>query len=248
MQKISKFIIYFTAFVGFNASYATNDGACNIRLEGEIVSSMIDDINKLDNCQKISVSISSGGGDGKVALDLSDVLIAKKASIFVDRICLSACADILLPSATSITAVDGAVIGFHGNPLMKMALAMRYKPPGWERCSLKPVERMAKLYQRKNLNLSFWKDQIQRLQLENFFINPDATEGRCPTMTMQFKNRMWMPSAQQIKNKLGLSIQGKLCSDLTDCPEAWFKSYFRSGTVIVVDEELSFRPESALSH
>ena len=247
MKNIIKLNLFFVFALLVSASHAADKNTCHPRLVGEILPSMVDAIDKLKSCQKISVSISSEGGDSKVALDLADALIAKNAAIVVDGICLSACADILLASATKVTVTDGAVIGFHGNPLMKMALALRYKPPGWERCSLKPVERMAKLYQRKNLNLSFWKDQIQRLQLENFLIDPDATDDRCPTMTMQFKNRMWMPNAQQIKTKLGLSIQGKLCSDLTDCPEAWFKNYFTSGAVIVVDKKLSFHPESRLS-
>ena len=57
--------------------------------------------------------IDSAGGDGLAGIQIGRAIRGKNVTMIVKGVCLSACAQYLLPAARHVTITNGSIIGFH---------------------------------------------------------------------------------------------------------------------------------------
>lgn len=61
------------------------------------------------------LTVNSFGGQAEAAMEIAGALAQRRLRLVVSGFCMSACANYLLPAATSVS-LDDAVIGLHGSP------------------------------------------------------------------------------------------------------------------------------------
>jgi hypothetical protein len=81
--------------------------------------SVADFLEKNRDFQGTSITLSSHGGDGEVALRLADWILTKQLDVIVDTICFSACANYLFLAGKNKTVLPGALLMWHGAMLQK---------------------------------------------------------------------------------------------------------------------------------
>jgi hypothetical protein len=88
--------------------YAVLTGRINERMLAE-VSKNIDGMH--------SIVITSQGGDASSAMDLAQLIYDRNIHVRVEKYCLSACAQYILPSAKTIEFIDKPIVGLHQSPI-----------------------------------------------------------------------------------------------------------------------------------
>lgn len=229
MRKI--IIIFF--FAGFTImhmiSAIAREDSCEISLTGFTDMAMLDQIKEID-CKNPQILISSSGGEEKVSLLIAKEIEKLSATLIVQNVCLSACAEYLLPSANNIKFTKKSLVGFHGNPVMRRALTKHYKPQGYENCQFVEAKEMETLYAHKGLKTDFWKIQLKYLKLTKVgFSEPKAPN--CPYARFYTENVMWLPNSHDLKTHLGLAFEGSVCADHSDCRKMVKKSKKLEGYV-----------------
>ncbi|TSB04945.1 hypothetical protein [Sphingorhabdus contaminans] len=85
-------------------------------LTGRINEQMLAEVSKnIDGIH--SIVITSQGGDSSSAMDLARLIYDHHIHIRVEKYCLSACAQYILPSAKTIEFVDKPIVGLHQSPI-----------------------------------------------------------------------------------------------------------------------------------
>ncbi|WP_417625032.1 hypothetical protein [Paremcibacter congregatus] len=193
----------------------SQETTCKISLKGFINEAMLTKIKNID-CSNPHVLLSSSGGEERISLLIAQELEKLSATISVDNVCLSACAEVILPAARKVKLGPKSLIGFHGNPIMRKELTLIYKPSGYQNCTFSEAEDMSSLYERQGVKTDFWKSQLKYLHLTGVsFSNP--TTSNCPYGQFKMKYQMWLPNSQELKKYLGLNFDGSVCADHKDC-------------------------------
>lgn len=191
-----------------------------------------------DECGGNTVLVSSFGGHKDTGLMIAHLLFEKEANIIVQDICFSSCSEFLLAGASYIKFKDAPLIGFHGNPPMKEWLANTMDVPNLEFCNFEDSDRMYDLYFERGLNFSFWRQQIEVLELVAFAVDPHIPSGTCPKMGFQFKHEMWFPSSETLRNGLGLEFEGAVCADDIERCANRVKELFPNRGTFVIDDQV----------
>lgn len=216
-------------FVSFANSNSVNLGT--VRVDDDLV----DKFEEFDGKINFIVKLNSGGGLPQDALKISDIMLRNKTGVIINRACLSACAETILPSATIVEFQNTPIIGFHWNSTMNFDMLRRYGGD-LRLCDLTTVERQKSLLSTKGMNVDFWKETEKRLVLEHYEIVPRGYA--CPWKRREFKNHMWLPTSEQLRNLWGLEFKGSVCAD--DFQRCTWKidRRWKKGTRIVVGDEV----------
>ena len=164
------------------------------------------------------VYVNSQGGDGFAALEIADRMIALDSSLVVSGVCMSACAEFLIPAAKKVYALDHPIIAVHGNPLLFEKMFQERGTVQPESCSAlaRGLEGIYRLRGRKT-ELAFAQEQA--LVVVSFESQFNAEKG-CFDPVWYFYNSNWMPTSSEYRNQMGLEIDGALCSDDNSCTKA----------------------------
>ena len=226
------FIAWEPSSVGLGVLEAARAG-CSLVLSEEITSATVLRVKQTE-CAHPRITLSSPGGDAETTFDLLDAMRSVKAIVEIKDYCMSACAEIILPLLSDVTVARGTLIAFHGNPIMKRALALHYRPPGYANCAFRDADRLEAEYLSHGRKPSFWRWQLDRLQLVDFKVQSDAPPGRCPSMSMVFKHAAVAPSRAQLTAEFGLTIPVPICADVVGCVADRTRRLF--GTDVVIEE------------
>lgn len=193
------------------------------------------------------IKFSSIGGEVFSSLRIATKIQQKKIVLIVDKNCFSACPEFLLPAASKIIFQKKPLIGFHGNPRMKEWLANHYEIPELPYCDFDEVSQMFDIYIDNDLNLEFWRKQLDVLKLKQFYVDPNTPKGNCPLMGLKFKHEMWFPDSKTLQTDLGLKFEGSVCADdFDECAQRVKKLFPDRGTFVVGDKVVDTRTNKSL--
>ncbi len=201
----------------------------NLYLRSRIDQDLLDYIQKLD-AQKYDITIRSGGGETQAGLKLGHYLQTKHLTLRVRSLCLSACAEFLLPAAKKVIFQDRPMVGFHWSPLMNYHQYLE-KDINMEYCQFSHKEQES-LLKNAGLNPDFWREVEKRLKLTKMSF---VYKGKkCPWKIRTFENRFWLPDSNQLRNLWGLEFEGEVCADDPETCTAKIDKFWPAGTHIVI--------------
>lgn len=162
------------------------------------------------------VRLTSWGGRADYALSAASIIEEKNLKVLIDAFCLSSCADILLVAATKVYFEDDPLVGLHGNPARTQHFLTEAFPVVPSHCSDAVYQKFKNLYERKNANLEFWQVMdraMDRTEQLEFKLGSDG----CPTVNVRYSEGFWVPTARELRNGLGISVEGNTCADSGNC-------------------------------
>ncbi len=115
--SIDLILLLALAFVGIGcvSVSANRTGFSTASITGDITVQAVDRLLIAINGEAPvrTLRVNSGGGDAAAAVRLGRAVAASGIDLIVDGVCLSACANSLLPAAHSVSIVRGSVVGVH---------------------------------------------------------------------------------------------------------------------------------------
>ncbi|WP_298918181.1 hypothetical protein [uncultured Algimonas sp.] len=179
------------------------------------------------------LEINSGGGFTVDALEAAKVALAKEMEVTVRGRCLSACSEFILPAGDKIVFIDSPLIGFHWSPLMDRNQFELAKEAD-HYCAFTAAGAQERLYDTQGINKEFWREAEKRLVTTHYRLIDTLSD--CPDKSRGFLNRLWLPTSEQLREKMGLVFEGKVCADDHDSCVARIDQIWDSGDRIVVGD------------
>lgn len=202
-----------------------------------VLSGIINDdfYNRLIRYPKHSnITISSKGGWPNAAIKSARYIDKNEISITIVNECMSACAEYLLVSTNTLKFENYPIIGFHGNPKMEEEITKKLFGKEARFCNFRSSREFSELYRLKESNIDFWKEQEKRLLLTPRY----QYLQNCPDLKMSFQHKFWMPTSSQLRELLGISFTGTLCSDRMSCIVKRLDKKWSKNTTFVVGDEI----------
>ena len=84
-------------------------------ISGKIQTNRID-YEKLKNSTFDFVYVNSLGGEVLTAIKLGRIINERRIPVFISGICLSSCANYIVPAASKVIILENSYVGFHGTP------------------------------------------------------------------------------------------------------------------------------------
>jgi hypothetical protein len=82
-----------------------------LKISGPILEPMFRHINDVLTPETSIIQIDSEGGDTAEALNIAELMMARKMGLVVDGVCLSSCANYLFVAAETRKVLSGSVVG-----------------------------------------------------------------------------------------------------------------------------------------
>lgn len=160
------------------------------------------------------VTLSSYGGDPEIAFAAAPIIDSYPGSVAIGRLCLSSCAEFVLPTKAHETLLEQPLIGFHGSDEIARWLASKTgeKEPI---CGQARADSKQRRFQNNGWNIEFWKEVAKRLRISS--AHNKSAPGKCASMVMTHEISIWFPSSTQMSQLLGLKTVSKLCADKEIC-------------------------------
>ena len=118
ITKLAVAVSVWSVVSGCEAS-ASQDERHSLTFSGKIneenTDQIIDAIDAKPNSE-IVIQVTSTGGDSVAAMRLGEKFRERQVSLIIDRLCHSACAQYLIPSAQNTLVQEGASVAFHNSP------------------------------------------------------------------------------------------------------------------------------------
>jgi hypothetical protein len=175
------------------------------------------------------VIITSAGGDADSAFAIARLERKKNIRVIVRDICLSACAEFILPSAKYVYFEGSPIVGFHGGDLIFAAKAAELGT--FDHCTRKRLRETAVVYRKRRLNKDFFLKVAAKIIIEDYKL---PTRHQCDA-SMRSRYLFWAPSSIQLKNGWGLRFTGTVCSDSAECISKVPQKLFRRGLLLMDD-------------
>lgn len=185
-------------------------------LDGVITDAVAEEILRArDKIQKLVVN--SPGGLIAAAHKIGEVVDEEDWVVEVLGLCVSACAEYILASRDKVAVSDNAIIGVHGNSLVRQILYERNGIEIPQHCNWAPRDWLLGIYERRNISLNYPIEQIDRLGVETFQVTYSKTG--CARGGASFSKKVWFMSKNEIDEFLNIKIDGALCVDNQSCRE-----------------------------
>lgn len=180
------------------------------------------------------VNISSTGGKPYLAEKASKLIVVKNLSVTFSGICLSSCAEYLLPSAKQIVMLD-ALIGFHQNPGMIQYFAQKHSDSSKPICYFENNIDYIYDLQKNQLGIEdFWLQTLSRIKEKDVRIHEKSS---CLEVRFNFKNAVWFPTKNQLKELFNLEFSGTLCADKPSCYSRMIDLLLPADTSVIVGDK-----------
>ncbi len=195
--------------------------------------------------QGSSILLASPGGRTDIAIAIGKIVLQNSLSLEVGGVCLSSCADYILPAAKAVKLQSGSVIGFHHNDLLFEYLLRRQQEPA-DRCLMADVRWLDYLYKVKRLKSEFATlERARRLDVSRVISIPGPN---CAFMYTLIKRTLWLPTSDQLRQLWGLSFNGSVCADHPACRRSLLPQVFKPGTRLMVgDDDIVVQEQSKSS-
>ena len=184
----------------------------------------INDITKVQvlnvNGQYEKLVFHSPGGYPSGSMVIADEIIKHKYVVDIDTLCVSACAEYILPAANAANAankdvgvnfINKPIIGFHWNAMMIEHEMRTGIKEGVQECDFSSSQQLKSLQVLGNVNPAFWKATLKKLGTSKFQYQEDGS--RCPKIKMGFENEYWLPTSNQLSVQFKLNFNGEVCAD-----------------------------------
>ena len=203
------------------------DGREAVELTGRIDEAFYQKVKTVENGD--FVLVASGGGDTEWSAKSGQSLIDKEFDLFVNTLCSSGCAEFLIPAAQTVTVSDGALIGYHWSPIHDFHL-IRKQFHISEACF--PYLAIQREVQAKaGMNEQYWLHVRNALNPTDFAY---FRTSECGEKQVVYENEMWFPDRAQMKELIGLSIEGSLCADNVERCTSYLNTIYQSGQSFMV--------------
>lgn len=189
----------------------SQDDTCRARYEGPIGRDLTSLIESMP-CKNGVLELDSIGGLETDAIIAANAIAERSVVIEVNRYCVSACVDFILPAATAVKFINQPIVAVHGNPAAMQFLMTHYSPPGIENCRFAEYQSFADLYRRRGANLQFFHNQLAKLGVRAFEVSPPLGEDACPHHNIVFEVDYWLPSAAELRSGMQIEVDGETCA------------------------------------
>ncbi len=181
-----------------------------------------------------TLTVVSPGGHPKYGIKIAEEIIKAKLNIVITELCLSACAEYVLPAAHTLHMKNEPLIGYHTNPMIRAHMRNTLAEKNLEFCDNNYESELEKVLLQTGKNTKAWKETYKRLQLFAHRVVYKANE--CPRILEKFRNRFWFPNSTQLREVFGLEFTGDICSDNPACFLKKIPHYFEYGGKFVVGD------------
>jgi|GEM_PF-5005393 len=217
MFRYSLFIAFFMLYGCVSPHSA---GASQYVIDGEIDTNVVNGVYGALGAQPGTLIVTSEGGRASAALALSYSVNLYGHEIVIKDYCLSSCAEFLLMSSPSISAVDLPVVGFHGSPGLDLIVAKSIFPSGNLSCIETLVAKQREVVNSGIEIDQIWIDQRDKLKPSHPKMG-SVTQGdnySCAHVRYELEKDFWFPSSEYFES-VGIVIKGALCADVPGCLE-----------------------------
>jgi hypothetical protein len=205
-------------------------------LFGRLDRDYLDQFDKLV-AKGVAISISSTGGRAEVALDIADRLREKKdIKLSIEGVCLSACAEIILPSAAKYSALSFKglpIIGFHQNSEIFRVALLDSSKPAFEYCTNKLNQRFMRFVQEVGRSMKSFKLQAVAVAAVP---KSGIVSANCLSSSVKLERRYWFPTSQQLKSVFAIDVPGRVCADVPNCIQKVLSVIGKDGDKYLVGE------------
>ena len=182
--------------------------------------------------------VMSRGGNTNFGLKVAYEILSNKLDVTIAEICLSACAEYILPAANNIHLIDEPLIGYHWNPIILGSLLRNNAAKDIEYCTEVGDEQLLKLLSDAQKKTDAWKQTLKRIKIKNYIV--EYQDKACPWSVKEFENKYWFPTSQQLEHLFGVHVTGDLCADNEECYKKKLEHYYKrtGGSFIVGDTKI----------
>lgn len=163
------------------------------------------------------IILSSSGGDPVLALDIYRLIRDKNSEIQIASLCLSACAEILLPASLKFAKATFGympLIGFHQNSELFRSALPKESEYLFNQCFKKLNDRFLLFSKDVNRNISSFKWQASAISVEN---DSSVIANDCKSSSLKYKRRYWFPTGPQLEMIYNAKLPGPVCADSLKC-------------------------------
>lgn len=184
-----------------------------------------------------SIVFGSSGGDAAIALRIADIIKLNRLKIDIAGLCLSACAEIILPAAVKYSQtklVNLPLIGYHHNSEIYRLTLSGADVAKYLDCYNKLNLRFLNFRKNAGLKPSSLLYQIKAISpvksSTNFLKNCDISK-------IAIGRSFWFPSSAQLRDIYGLPISENVCADVPKCFEVAIPMLGEVGEIYLVGEK-----------
>jgi hypothetical protein len=182
------------------------------------------------------IFLSSSGGDAQIALKIAKLIKVNHPTLKIGGVCLSACAEIILPSAIKYSEFSfqgEPLIGFHQNSeIFRRNLSSNSKIL-FSRCLQDLNHDFLKFQKDVNIKQNSIDFQIMALLPRK---SSASISNDCESSTIELYRKYWFPSSDQLKSIYGMIVPGRVCADTPMCIERVLSVIGKNGDRFVVGE------------
>jgi len=210
-----------------------------LEVTGRIDEKMVAEVAK--NIHKIhSLVITSQGGETSSAIELARMIYDNKVNVIVKKYCLSACAQLILPSAKTIEFVDKPILGLHHSATSILEFSKLQNYADANDLSQQLSEKEQTFFKYIGLNLDIAEEPIHYLEISCFF-----EKGGYPGVGSKWG--FLVPSPSTYKKWINKDYTGEFASTNSEILTS-VRKYIpqQVSMTLVTEEQASWRPLSAV--
>lgn len=183
------------------------------------------------------IIFGSSGGDAAIALKIADIIITKKININIAGLCLSACAEIILPVSVKYSnakLLKLPLIGYHHNSeIYRITVSDSYVNSRTE-CYNKLNTDFLNFRKKMGLNYNSLLYQINAI---NPFIGNTSASENCKSSKIELGRSFWFPTSVQLREIYGIHISENVCADVPKCFEVAIPMLGEVGEIYLVGDK-----------
>lgn len=189
-----------------------------------------------------SVSIQSSGGIPADFYALADKLMEANAKLHFTGVCLSACAEVLVPLDLEKYAYQNTLIGYHWNAHVNLESVRTIADNDCVQKYKQEIQDKENFLEANRIRLGYW--EVSSFVLDLVDVAP-VPERECEFQA-HYRYQMWFPTSEQIRELMGISFEAGICNDSVACVEMVYKR--RIGQGIVIGSEKYAARKDKLKH
>jgi len=207
-------------------------------IEGPLHDEFVQDIVSLGS-RYDELIITSPGGYPSRAMIVVEEIIKRKYKISIYKLCVSACAEYLLPAGNvnaKITFIENPIVGFHWSAMLTEHIMRENLQDNIDHCSFSDSKELIKLQERGGTNPNNWRETLKQLGVDysEYRLDKDG----CPEIKIKFENEYWLPTSKQLREVYLLDFEGGVCADNIDTCAKTIDGIWAKGSRIVVGDEV----------
>lgn len=179
--------------------------------------------------------ISSNGGDASAALEFSKLIVKRSKAVHIEDMCISACAEFIIPSASRVYVSKKTLIGYHISDFIVWShLPINLRK---DYCGSKRYAWLHSAYSMKGLNTNFYQEIDRRLEFKISDAGFIYDGGSCYEVNMTSSKSIWFPNSDQLRDLLNINFSGNICSDDEICWRSRLQHTFPHNAKYVVGNQ-----------